>query len=209
MTEQQPCEVLEQHPGFELRRYPSHAVAEVAVRGSFDSAGNQAFGALFRYITGHNTSAGSVAMTAPVVQEAVGSEAAGSEAGGSETVAMTAPVVQTPAGGGDSGGGESGGGEYLVAFVLPASLTADTAPVPSDPRVKVRQVPERVAAVARYTGRWSESSYRRHQAALEAAVTRAGLTATGPPRFARFNPPLTPWFLRRNEVVQDVEWPRG
>lgn len=68
MTEQQPYEVVEQYPEFELRRCPSHAVAEVSVPGSFGSAGNQAFRALFRYITGHNESAGSIAMTAPVVQ---------------------------------------------------------------------------------------------------------------------------------------------
>ena len=42
-----------------------------------------------------------------------------------------------------------GGGGYVVAFVLPASMTLETAP-------------------------------------------------------ARFDPPFTPWFLRRNEVVQDV-----
>lgn len=187
MTEQQPYEVLERFPEFELRQYPSHAVAEVSVHGSFGSAGNQAFRALFRYITGHNESAGSIAMTAPVVQESAGSE----------KVAMTAPVVQT----------EADGDEYVVAFVLPASLTAATAPVPTDPRVRVRQVPDRVAAAVRYSGRWSESAYRRRLDRLQAALGRAGLVATGPPRCARFNPPLTPWFLRRNEVVQDVVWP--
>ncbi|MBB1048647.1 SOUL family heme-binding protein [Dietzia cercidiphylli] len=189
MTEQQPYEVVQRYPEFELRRYPSHAVAEISVRGSFDSAGNQAFRSLFKYITGHNESAGSVAMTAPVVQEPPGSE----------TIAMTAPVVQT----------QAEDGEHLVAFVLPASLTAATAPVPTDPRVRIRQVPDRVAAAVRYSGRWSESGYRRHLADLEAGIARAGLVATGPPRFARFDPPFKPWFLRRNEVVQDVEWRDG
>ncbi|WP_259822560.1 heme-binding protein [Dietzia maris] len=73
----------------------------------------------------------------------------------------------------------------------------------------MRQASERMAAVARYSGRWSETSYRRHLAALEGVITWGGLVASGPPRFPRFNPPLTPWFLRRNEVVQDVEWPPG
>ena len=41
---------------------------------------------------------------------------------------------------------------------------------------------------------------------LEAGIARAGLVATGPPRYARFDPFFTPWFLRRNEVVQDVVW---
>ncbi|MEB8326011.1 hypothetical protein NGF75_08425 [Dietzia kunjamensis] len=35
------------------------------------------------------------------------------------------------------------------------------------------------------------------------------MAASGRPRFARFDPPFTPWFLRQNEFVQDVEWHEG
>jgi len=121
VTEQQRYEVVERYSEFELRRYPSHVVAEVRVRGSFESAGTRAFRALFGYISGQNESARSVAMTAPVVQEAAGSE----------RIAMTAPVVQT----------RTAEGEYLIAFVLPATLTAETAPVPTNPEVRIRAVP--------------------------------------------------------------------
>ncbi|HET7819984.1 MAG TPA: heme-binding protein, partial [Ornithinibacter sp.] len=141
----------------------------------------------FRYITGNNRSRESVAMTAPVVQEATMSE----------KVAMTAPVVQAE--------GEHGG--FVVAFVLPASMTLETAPEPADPDVQVRAVPERLAAAVRYSGRWSQASYERHRDELLEAVTAAGLTPSGVPRFARFDPPFKPWFLRRNEVVQDVVRP--
>ena len=40
-----------------------------------------------------------------------------------------------------------------------------------------------------------------------AAIDTAGFTAVGPARFARFDPPFKPWFLRRNEIVQDVIQP--
>ena len=123
-------------------------------------------------------------MTAPVVQEAARSQ----------KVAMTAPVVQE----------RSAQGGYVVAFVLPATMTLETAPVPADPVVQVREVPERLAAAVRYSGRWSQSSYERHLAELLDAVAEAGLVATGTPRLARFDPPFKPWFLRRNEVVHDV-----
>ena len=184
MTEQQPYDVLEQHDGFELRRYPEHVVAEVELDGSFEDAGNRAFRFLFRYITGTNQSQRTVAMTAPVVQEAAASE----------KVAMTAPVVQA----------RRDGGGYVVAFVLPAAMTLETAPVPTDPAVRLRAVPERLAAAVRYSGRWSQDSYERHLAELLDAVAAAGLVPVGSPRFARFDPPFKPWFLRRNEVVQDV-----
>lgn len=189
MTEQQRYEVVRRYPGFELRHYPAHAVAEVTVSGSFDAAGSRAFRSLFGYISGQNTSSSAVAMTAPVVQAAAPSE----------KVRMTAPVVQS----------EAGEGEYVVAFVLPAAMTAGSAPVPTDPRVRVRAVPDELAAALRFTGRWSEGAFRRRLGDLRAAVEAAGLQAVGPPRFARFNPPFTPWFLRRNEVVQGVERPDG
>ncbi|MGV8978194.1 MAG: SOUL family heme-binding protein [Cellulomonas sp.] len=189
MTEQQPYEVVEKYPDFELRRYPAHVVAEVDVSGPFESAGNRAFQALFGYITGQNRSASSIAMTAPVVQEAARPQ----------KVAMTAPVVQT----------ETDTGEHVVAFVLPASMTAETAPVPTDPQVRIRAVPECLAAATRYSGRWAETAYRQHLADLEAATTQAGFVPVGVARFARFDPPYKPWFLRRNEVVQDVRRANG
>lgn len=70
MTEQQPYEVVGEHPGFELRRYPDHVVAETRVTGSFEGAGNASFRRLVGYIGGRNTQSRKVAMTAPVVQEA-------------------------------------------------------------------------------------------------------------------------------------------
>lgn len=65
MTEQQQYDVISQHPGFELRRYSTHVVADVDVTGSFEAAGLSGFRPLVGYI-----SAGEVAMTAPVLQQA-------------------------------------------------------------------------------------------------------------------------------------------
>ena len=183
MTEQQPFEVIRRYPAFELRRYPAHLVAEVTVRSSFDNAGNIAFRSLFGYITGQNRSTTSVAMTAPVVQSVA-----------SEKIAMTAPVVQQT--GAD--------GEYVIAFVLPASMTIDAAPQPTNPEVRIRPVETSLAAAKAYSGRWSQSAYDRQCAQLMDAVLAAGLRPVGSPRFARFDPPFKPWFLRRNEVVIDV-----
>lgn len=84
MTEEQPFEVVRRYEGFELRRYPSHVVAEVTVELPFEKAGNAAFRYLFGYLTGQNRSRTSVAMTAPVIQSA----------GAAQKVAMTAPVIQ-------------------------------------------------------------------------------------------------------------------
>ena len=184
MTERQGYDVLTRFPGFELRRYPEHLVAEVEVDSSFSDAGNQAFGLLVAFISGRNSTRGKVAMTAPVLQEQA-----------STRIAMTSPVIQ-------EGGGQPG--RQVVAFVMPAEFTVDTLPTPSDPRIRVREVPAQLAAARAFTGRWSEQIYQEQLAQLHGAVSQAGLEMTGQPRFARFDPPWTPWFLRHNEVVQPV-----
>jgi hypothetical protein len=72
MTEQQPYEVLKRYPGFELRRYPAGFQIETEVEGEFVRAGNLGFGPLVRFISGANSKAASISMTAPVIQEGVG-----------------------------------------------------------------------------------------------------------------------------------------
>ncbi len=192
MTEQQPYTIVRTYPHFELRRYPAHVVAEMQVRAAFDRAGNAAFRHLFNYISGSNTAGQKLAMTAPVIQGS----------GAPQKLAMTAPVLQSgPLTGSDMPA------EFVVAFVLPAGLTAGTAPVPTDPEVRIREIPGSLAAALRFSGSGSEAAFAKRNDGLQAALTLAGLTPVGPPRFARFDPPFKPWFLRHNEVVQDVEEP--
>ncbi|MCG2620328.1 heme-binding protein [Arthrobacter sp. I2-34] len=177
MTEHQPFELVRRYADFELRRYPAHTVAEMEVTSSFDGAGNAAFRRLFNYIRGNNTAR--------------------------QTLAMTAPVLQRGAlDSGPSGG--SAQAAYVVAFVLPAGMSEDAAPVPADPRVRIRTVPGSTAAALRFSGRGSGSAFAMRNHELQGSIAAAGLKAIGPPRFARFDPPFKPWFLRRNEVVQDV-----
>src|SRR5689334_2993913 len=153
MTEQQSYEVAERRGAFELRRCPAHLVAEIEIAGSFDEAPIRAFRPLeiagsfdeapiraFRplagYINGANRSRRRIAMTAPVTQQASGPEKS----------AMTAPVLQQAAG---------RPGRYLVQFVMPSHLTAETLPVPRDARVRTREIPRQLAAAVRFSGRWT------------------------------------------------------
>ena len=176
MTEQQPFQLVQRYPHFELRRYPAHVVAEIQVNATFDRAGNAAFRPLFKYISGHNTAGQKLAMTAPVLQ--------------------SGPLP-----------GRDEAAEFVVAFVLPAGVTPETAPVPANPQVTIRTIPGSLAAVLQFSGSSSEAAFERRNTGLQAALVLAGLKPVGPPRFARFDPPFKPWFLRRNEVVQDVQEP--
>jgi hypothetical protein len=157
-------------------------VAETFVEGDFDSVGNEGFRRLVRYIGGDNRGKTSIAMTAPVEQ-----------APASQKIAMTAPVEQAKS-----------GDRWRVAFVLPASYTLDNAPVPNDARVKLAEMPPRLMASVRYSGRWTEENFAKNLAELEAWIKQQGLVAVGEPVWARYNPPMMPWFLRRNEILVPV-----
>ncbi len=113
----------------------------------------------------------------------------------SRKVAMTAPVVQQQA---------PDSRRYVVGFVMPADVSAEDLPDPTDSAVRTRGVPAETAAALRYSGLWSRGSYEKRTAQLLAALETAGMTVGGDPRYARFDPPWTPWFLRRNEVVVPV-----
>jgi hypothetical protein len=179
--------VVENDGAFEIRDYAAHVVAETVAAGAFEQAGNEAFRRLFRYISGDNRSRHKVAMTAPVSQEPMG-----------ERIAMTAPVGQ-----------QTARGRWVVSFTMPASSALETLPEPRDAQVTLRQVPARRMAALRYSGFWTERSYVRQRMKLESWVRKRGLRVAGDPVWARYNPPFTPWFLRRNEILIPVDGDGG
>ncbi len=80
-------------------------------------------------------------------------------------------------------------------------------PTPTNPDVKVREVPERIAAAATYAGYDSQELHAQHLADLLAALAAVGLTPDGPAMAARFDAPRTPGPQRRNEAVQPIVAP--
>jgi DNA gyrase inhibitor GyrI len=70
--------------------------------------------------------------------------------------------------------------------------------------ITLRQVPARRMAAVRYSGFWSEKNYLENKRELEEWMRREGLVSTGDPVWARYDPPWTLWFLRRNEILFPV-----
>lgn len=180
--EEAPYKVVQSSGIFEVRDYEPHILAETLIDSTLEDAGNKAFRRLFNYISGANHSRSSIAMTAPVSQEAKG-----------EKISMTAPVSQQPS-----------AGKWAVSFMMPASYTLATLPVPDDNSITLRQVPARRMAAVRYSGTWSEKNYLDNKERLEKWIRENGYEISGEPVWARYNPPFTLWFLRRNEILIPV-----
>jgi hypothetical protein len=182
--EQPDYTVVYKDGNIEYRQYEPYLVSETLIEntGEYNDAGNEGFRRLFRYISGANESQAKMAMTAPVAQTP-----------SSEKIAMTVPVQQ----------GESAEG-WRVAFMLPSQYTIETAPVPSDDRVQIRAMPGRLMAVLRYSGRWTDSNFEKKTSLLGAAVDVQSIDRIGEFQSAFYNPPFMPPFMRRNEVMVEV-----
>jgi hypothetical protein len=173
--------LIRSYDGFEVRRYEAYIVAETLVSGAADDAGNQGFKVLAGYIFGANKGARKIEMTAPVAQTPT-------------KIAMTAPVLQS-----------ASGGAYTVQFSMPREWTLETLPEPTDSKVALRAMPARTLAVIAYSGTWSQSRYEEHLKKLQDALAQAGLSWQGEPFWARYDPPWTLWFLRRNEIWLELK----
>ena len=184
MAIEQPKYRIEKDYGsFEVRAYGGAIVAETVVTGAFGAGTNEGFRRVAAYTFGANDGGRKIAMTAPV-------GSAPAPAPGTK-IAMTAPV-----------GSEKTPDGWIVTFTMPSSLTMKTLPAPDDARVRLRELlPRRVAAV-RFSGTWGAERFETIATKLASDAKEAGLVpAEGPPVFARYDPPWTPWFLRRNEVL--------
>jgi len=168
---------------FELRDYPALTVAEVTVTGDQREASRAGFQMLAGYIFGGNAGRDRIAMTTPVTKSRTG-----------EKIAMTAPVTQIGA-----------RGDWVVRFTMPAEMALADLPQPNDPAVSLKTLPATRFAVARFSGLAGEAAVVDETAKLLAFVAARHLAPSGPVTQARYNPPWTPWFMRRNEVMVPVD----
>lgn len=109
---------------------------------------------------------------------------------GAQKIAMTTPVFM---GGSDPAA--------TMAFVMPATLTPERVPKPADASLSVREIPPGRFAVLRFSGGRNAQHEAAALAELKTWMVTEGLSVLGQPVYGYFDPPWTPAFLRRNEVM--------
>jgi len=202
--EEPAFEMLEKVENIEIRQYRPVIVAETFVDGDLGSASNDGFRLIADYIFGNNLStrgAGDkssekIAMTAPVLVEPTAH---------SEKIAMNAPVKVEPQG--DSVGGVMRSKRWRVQFTMPSEYSMATLPKPRNPAVTLREVPGKRYAVLVFSGFAGEEKVQQKSDELLAWLKAKNRRAIATPQVARYNPPWTLPFLRRNEILVEVAVP--
>jgi hypothetical protein len=169
---------------FEVRQYAATLVAEVVVGGDLETASNRGFRLVAGYIFGGNRAVSAV-----------------SAENAAERIAMTAPVVAVP----EDRQSLAGANRWRVQFIMPAKYTLSTLPKPTNPAVTLREVSGQRVAVLRFSGLMSETKVEGKAQELLVWLRGRGLQAVGSPRLLRYDPPWTLPFMRRHEVVFDIE----
>lgn len=188
MTIEEPnFTLIEKEQAYELRLYQPKVIAEVLVEGDMRVASSRGFRLIADFIFGNNTAQSGqgkkISMTAPVSIEAR-----------AERVSMTAPVgIQQKSDG------------WRVCFVMPKEYTLASLPKPNNPLVMIKQLPEQKFAVIRFSGLVNEEKMSKKVAELKCWIERKKLKTIANPELARYNPPWTLPFLRRNEVMVEIE----
>ena len=185
--EEPKYEVVRDYGEFELRRYHPTIVAETVVDGEFGSSSSVGFRRLANYIFGGNKSKVKMEMTVPVTSSPDGSS--------SEKISMTAPVSQVA----------SGADKWIISFTMPSEYTMATLPEPLDPAVQLREVPGATYAALRFSGFNSAAQVEEKAASLRTLAAQEKIRLKDRVVYARYNPPWTLWFLRRNEILIETK----
>ena len=185
-TEEPKYSLIEKDGAFEVRTYDSKLIAEVVLEGEMSDATSAGFRLLADYIFGNNTAPSGksekISMTAPVTVE-----------NRSEKIAMTAPVaIQSEQKG------------WRVWFVMPSQFSLATLPKPNNPLVVIKPIAAKRYAVVRFSGWVDDEKMQAKVKELSAWLAVKKLTSKGQPELARYNPPWTLPFLRRNEVMLEI-----
>jgi effector-binding domain-containing protein len=180
-VEKPDYKVLTSSENIQIRQYPPMIIAEVEVEGNREAAIGDGFRLLADYIFGNNTVQKDIAMTAPVQQQE------------SQKIAMTAPVQQ-----------QSTGTTWKVSFVMPAGYSMESLPKPNNDRVTLQEIAASKLIVIRFSGTSSDKNVAGYEKQLMDYIAANQIKTTCSARYAFYNPPWTLPFMRRNEVMLEI-----
>ena len=117
---------------------------------------------------------------------------------GAEKIAMTSPVLIDHA-----------NDKKTMSFIMPKTTVEKGVPKPTGETVTVGKMEATRFAVLRFDGGRSAENEAEAVAKLKAWLSAEKIDGKGAPLFAYYDPPWTPTFLRRNEVLIRIDAKAG
>ena len=185
-TEEPDFKLISEEGDFQIREYDPKIIAQVEVEGDFDEASSRGFKLLADYIFGNNLLEGEsqkISMTTPVEMSPM-----------TENILMTSSIMD-----------DQVNNKWSINFIMPQEYSLDTLPKPNNFQVNIIEVPKEKYAVIVFSGLVRESSYAEKAELLSSYIEENGLKQQGTIKIARYNPPWTLPFFRRNELMVRID----
>ncbi|TJX15184.1 heme-binding protein [Tissierella creatinini] len=92
-----------------------------------------------------------------------------------------------------------------TAFIMPKEYDLENLPQPSNSNLHLKKIPKRQVAVIIFSGNIDSSKINQKKDQLKGWLIEKQLTPIGPIELARYNPPFIPGFLKRNELLIEIQ----
>ena len=112
----------------------------------------------------------------------------------SSKIDMTAPVIEF-----------ENDNSKVMFFFLPEIYSMSNTPKPNSENVNLVTIKGGPYAVIKYSGRSSYDNFFKHSKILKEFLIKDDVKTIGEPIKATYNGPITPFFLRRNEVMIRID----
>jgi effector-binding domain-containing protein len=185
-TEEPDFKLISEEGDFQIREYEPKIIAQVEVEGNFDEASSKGFKLLADYIFGNNLLDGEskkISMTTPVEMTPL-----------AENLIMTSSIMD-----------DQVNNKWSINFVMPQEYSLDTLPKPNNSQIDIIEVPSEKYAVIIFSGLVRESSYTDKAKLLSNYFKQNNFEKRGAIKIARYNPPWTLPFFRRNELMVKID----
>ena len=185
-TEEPEFKLISEEGEFQIREYEPKIIAQVEVEGDFDEASSRGFKLLADYIFGNNLLDGiskKISMTTPVEMTPL-----------AENLLMTSSVMD-----------DQINNKWSINFVMPQEYSLDTLPKPNNSQVNIIEVPKEKYAVIVFSGLVRDTSYAEKAELLSNYLEENSFKQQGAIKIARYNPPWTLPFFRRNELMVRID----